>query len=77
VTSDAGCTGPTPPPKSAPQYAEVKALHAAFHVAAADVLALALAGRTAEATAAMAPGSTYATASMRLVNALSAWARVA
>jgi hypothetical protein len=63
--------------KSAPQYAEVKALHAAFHAAAADVLTLAVAGRKAEATAAMAPGSAYAAASMRLVNALSAWGRVA
>jgi hypothetical protein len=54
-------------------YKKVFALHAEFHGLAADVLELALAGRKAEATAAMALRSRFATVSSNLTMAVVAW----
>jgi methyl-accepting chemotaxis protein len=54
-------------------YGEVKALHAAFQVAASEVLALALTGRTAEAQKASASGSPFMTASVKITTAMVAW----
>jgi chemoreceptor zinc-binding protein len=62
---------------SDPHYIEVKRLHAEFHVAAASVLALAVGGRPAEATAAMAAHTPFARGSASLVLALTAWERAA
>ncbi len=56
---------------------KVRALHAEFHALAADVLELALAGRKAEATAAMAFRSRFATASSNLTMAVVAWKEAA
>jgi hypothetical protein len=52
---------------------QVRTLHAEFHLIAAEVLGLALAGRKAEATAAMGSGSRFLTVSSNLIMALSAW----
>ena len=54
-------------------WRRIRRLHAAFHAAAAEVLALALAGHRREAEAALGPGSRYARASAALVRALLAW----
>ena len=51
----------------------VRALHAEFHGLAADVLELALAGRKAEAAAAMALRSRFAEVSSKLTMAVTAW----
>jgi hypothetical protein len=55
------------------EWREVKALHAKFHVAAADVLASAIAGRKTEADNAMAAGGAFAEVSSRLVRAITDW----
>jgi methyl-accepting chemotaxis protein len=67
--------GPAIPPaeKVGPQYQRVKALHAAFHACACDVLTRARAGRTAEAEAALRPGGAFAAASAELTQAMMAW----
>lgn len=52
---------------------KVRALHAEFHRLAADVLEMALAGRKAEATAAMALRSRFAEVSSDLTMAVTAW----
>jgi len=51
--------GPEFPPqaKNTALYAEIKDLHARFHQEAARILELALAGKKAEATQAMGPGT--------------------
>ncbi len=54
-------------------WREAKALHAQFHIAAAEVLKHALDGRTADANTAMAPGGGFADVSMRLVRVLTEW----
>jgi methyl-accepting chemotaxis protein len=54
-------------------YKTVRDLHAQFHVAAADVLALALAGLRDEANAAIAIGSRFAAVSSKLTMAVVAW----
>ncbi len=59
--------------KNAPQFEEVRALHARFHEEAAQVLDLALTGKADEARARVAPEGTYATTSARLVEALVRW----
>ncbi len=56
---------------------KVRALHTEFHGLAADVLELALAGRKAEATAAMALGSRFAQVSSGLTMAVLAWKETA
>ena len=61
--------------RRSPDYEKVRTLHAGFHVAAAAVLALALAGKRVEAEAAMAPGSEFARVSTQLTLALTAWQR--
>jgi hypothetical protein len=50
----------------------IKDLHAQLHEAAADVLAMALAGKRADAEKAMAFG-TYALISLKLTTAMVAW----
>ena len=55
----------------------MRALHAEFHGLAADVLELALAGRKAEATAAMALRSRFAVVSSNLTMAVLAWKEAA
>lgn len=57
-----------------PQVAAVRPLHAAFHEAAAQVVDMALAGRRAEATRALGPGSAFDKASNALSLALRTWA---
>lgn len=54
-------------------YANVRKLHAAFHVEAGRVLAYALAGRSDEAIAAMNHGSAFFETSERLAFALRDW----
>lgn len=56
-----------------PHYAGVKAAHAAFHVAASEVLALAIAGKKADAEKAMASGSVFLTASVKVTSAMMTW----
>ena len=56
-------------------YAAARDLHAQFHRVAADVLTLALAGRKAEAAAAMASRSPFAVASANLTGTMMAWSR--
>ncbi|MFZ5831612.1 MAG: CZB domain-containing protein [Planctomycetota bacterium] len=60
-----------------PHAQKVKALHTDFHRTAADVLEMALAGRRAEATAAMALGSRFAEVSSNLTMAVAAWKEAA
>jgi hypothetical protein len=55
------------------RFKQVRSLHADFHVLASNVLELALSGRTAEATTAMALGSRFAVVSSSLVMAVTAW----
>jgi len=59
------------------EWREVKDLHAKFHLAAADVLDSALAGRKSEASTAMAPGGTFADVSTKLVKIISDWKKKA
>jgi hypothetical protein len=54
-------------------YDTIRKLHADFHLAAAGVLDMALAGRKAEAQAAMDTGHDFGRASTRLTLALTAW----
>jgi hypothetical protein len=54
-------------------YKQVSSLHAEFHVLASNILELALSGRTAEATSAMALGSRFAAVSSQLTMAVLAW----
>jgi hypothetical protein len=54
-------------------YANVRKLHAGFHIEAGRVLGLALAGRSAEASSAMNHGSPFAETSERLAFALRDW----
>jgi hypothetical protein len=65
--------GIDPSAKSSPHYQTVKDLHATFHKAAAEVVALSLARKRGEAAAAMEMGSTFKQASGKLVIALSTW----
>jgi len=59
------------------EWREVKELHAKFHLAAADVLDSALAGRKSEATTAMAPGGAFADISTKLVKMITDWKKKA
>lgn len=54
-------------------YANVRKLHAAFHVEAGRVLALALAGQSEAAISSMSVGSQFHTCSERLAYALHDW----
>lgn len=51
----------------------IKSLHAEFHVAAAAVLELALAGKKEQASAAIAIGSPFMTISSKLTQAMMNW----
>jgi methyl-accepting chemotaxis protein len=59
--------------KASPHYASVKELHATFHHAAGEVVALSAARKRTEALSAMEFGSTFKQASAKLVVALSGW----
>ncbi len=61
------------PQRMTEHYRTVHDLHARFHIEAAHVLELALAGRRAEAVAAMAIGQPFANVSSKLTIALTAW----
>jgi hypothetical protein len=61
------------PQKMTAHYKTVHDLHARFHIEAAHVLELALAGKRDKATAAMAIGSPFATVSSKLTAAMTAW----
>lgn len=56
-----------------PECERVRMLHAAFHASAADVMELAVAGRTGDAAAAMDPESAYGRASSKFTLGLMAW----
>lgn len=56
---------------------DVRTLHAEFHTLASNVLELALSGRAAEATAAMAFGSRFALVSSQLTLAVLGWKEAA
>jgi hypothetical protein len=62
-----------PSVKAGPYYENVWVLHATFHRAAGEVMALALARKQGEALAAMETPSTFKQASDKLVAALTAW----
>ena len=59
--------------KKSTHYEKVKASHAQFHKAAADVLQLALAGKQEEAKAAIALKSDYKVVSSTLTSQMMAW----
>ena len=59
--------------KNSPGYAECQELHRRFHAAAANVLALALAGKTEEANREMDPGSEFGRLSLALIRAMTGW----
>jgi hypothetical protein len=65
--------GLDPAMKARPQYQTVKDLHATFHHAAGDVVALSAARKRTEALGAMEMGSTFKQASAKLVIALTNW----
>ncbi len=69
--------GIEPSTRSSSHYEKVRALHARFHVEAANVLGLALGDKKAEATAAMSAGSPYAHVSAELTRAMMAWLQTA
>ncbi|MBI5546162.1 MAG: CZB domain-containing protein [Deltaproteobacteria bacterium] len=58
--------------KASPAYLEIRSLHASFHVAAAKVLELALAGKAQEALKALEPGGHLKQVSIQLVSKLTA-----
>jgi len=55
-------------------YLKCAELHRRLHLATADVLGLALAGKSTEASQAIAPGSMFCKASTELTQAMLAWA---
>jgi hypothetical protein len=59
--------------QSTAQWQKVRALHAEFHKAAANVLAMALAGKKEEAAAEMAFGGNFAKVSANLTVAMTEW----
>ena len=59
--------------RMAKEWKEAKMLHAKFHVAAADVLNLALAHHQVEAGDSMAPGGAFTDISTKLVRLLTEW----
>jgi chemoreceptor zinc-binding protein len=69
--------GTTIPPdiKKSAEFETCRRLHADFHLAAADVLRLAVSGKKAQALAAIAPATKYANVSSDLTRTLSKWAR--
>jgi methyl-accepting chemotaxis protein len=65
--------GIDPAAKANPHYQIVKDLHATFHRAAGEVVALSLTRKRTEALAAMEMGSTFKQTSAKLVIALTTW----
>lgn len=63
--------------KTSPHYGQAVALHAKFHEAAAEVLALALEGRKAEAEAKPNIGGEFAHTSALLTREMSSWLNAA
>jgi hypothetical protein len=59
------------------EWKDAKTLHAKFHIAAADVLESAIAGRKSEADTAMAPGGAFADVTTKLVRVLTDWKKKA
>ena len=59
--------------QTSPHYNKIKGLHADFHKTAADVLTLALAGKTDDAKKAVDLGSEYVTISGSLTKEMMAW----
>jgi hypothetical protein len=62
-----------PSAKLSEHYVKVRAIHASFHRAAAAVLALAVSGKSTDATKAIGPASEFDNASSRMTDALGAW----
>jgi len=62
-----------PAAKANPHYVTVRELHATFHKAAGEVVALSLARKRTEALEAMEMSSTFKQTSAKLVIALTAW----
>jgi hypothetical protein len=58
---------------ASPAYQKCLSLHRAFHVAAAEVLSLALAGKKGEAEKAMGVGANYSAVSASLTRAMMEW----
>lgn len=67
--------GATPEERKSPHYASCLAAHKEFHKVAGDVLGLAVAGKQAEANAALAVGGSFAAASARITSELMRWQR--
>ena len=68
--------GPLPAEvKSSSEYPEIRALHAEFHEAAANVARLAAAGNAAEALESLKPGGEYANVSTQLTMKMMAWGK--
>ena len=63
--------------RKSPSYSTCRELHAQFHKEAADVLALALAGKRQEAANAIGPSSVFSKTSANLTRAMVAWAEAA
>jgi hypothetical protein len=59
--------------RATPNWARIRDLHAAFHIAAADVLKLAVSGRKADALNAMSLEGDFRHASNQLTIAISQW----
>lgn len=70
-------SGVAPEHRSSPHYEICRKLHAEFHQNAAEVLALALQGRGADAEAKMAHGSPFAHVSAQLIREMSTWQKAA
>lgn len=62
-----------PVDRQAPEYGQVRELHARFHERAADILVLAQRADRQAAVAAIAPGSDYAVISAELANEIVTW----
>jgi len=60
--------------RKSPNYKTCYELHRRFHVAAGDVLALALAGKRQEAERALADNSAFVNTSRDLIRAMMTWA---
>jgi hypothetical protein len=67
--------GLPPSVKDSQIWKDIRALHAEFHIEAARVLDLALDGKQAEATSALATGSRFADTSAKLTAAMMKWKR--
>ena len=63
--------------RNSQHYKDVRELHRQFHCVAADVLALALAGKKSEAIQAMHAQSEFAQCSAKLTKAMMAWLEAA